>query len=82
MEENRLIQKEPRDPGFRVLGSLAIWTHLWWWTHAEETGKLRPQKRATDGRDSCLDSAGQLVRKGLSDVQAATKALVGKGVPR
>lgn len=42
-------------------------------TEASEEGK--------DGRDSCLDSAGQLVRKGLSDVQTATKALVGKGVP-
>lgn len=50
-----------------------------WWTCVQEIRKLGPQKRAAEGRDSCLDTAYQFVR-GSQMFRLQTKVLVGKGV--
>lgn len=66
-------------PGFCGCCSQAVWISLCMGDTHTEMRALGPQKRGTEGRDSCLDIACQLVR-GSQTVRLQTEMLVDKGV--
>lgn len=66
-------------PGFCGCCSQDVWLSLCMEDAHAEMRKLEPQKRGTEGRDSCLDIACQLVRHSQM-VRLQTEMLVDKGV--